>query len=222
MTRAHTTLTLDGTNQQAAPAIAEAPAGNKTFHFKSLYDYIRANMSLYDGLQGSATHSRALWFNRSAHWIVVLDHLSSSQPRDAHPNSSIVLHSTTGAAVVQGVSPATGQPTDARLALVPDTRAHALWQAAVVRGQNRTETGKAGSPAPTMAPGLPLPSSTSPATATTGRSLDGSCTLRHRPPRALSAAGALALRVVSFDSGVATDQVNVGQGSTTLAVPLAV
>jgi hypothetical protein len=39
---------------------------------------------------------------------------------------------------------------------------------------------------------------------------------------ALSAAGALALRVVSFDNGIATVQVNVGQNSTTLAVPLAV
>lgn len=85
---------------------------------------------------GTATHTRAVHFQRSAaqaaglrdaaagddgDWIVVVDVLSSDRPRSvqltwhAHPNSTgIAFNATTGAAVVGGVQGSTGQPTQAQ------------------------------------------------------------------------------------------------------------
>jgi hypothetical protein len=64
-TQAHNTLTLDGKQQQAAPSLATKPLPNSSWRFGAEEDVVRASMSLWDGLEGNATHTRALLYRRA-------------------------------------------------------------------------------------------------------------------------------------------------------------
>ncbi len=139
-TSAHNTLTIDGCDQLPLPPVAAAPIANGTVVFARDVDTAFGSMAHYNGLAGSATHTRGVFFQRSAaqaasadglaggdgDFAVVVDVITSDRPRavtatwHAHPNSSIVqIQPGTGVAVVGGVDHASGQPTSAQVCVVP-------------------------------------------------------------------------------------------------------
>lgn len=109
-TRAHNTLTLDNCDQQADPALAPAPVANNTWESVPDHDWAVASQDLWDGLKGSATHTRAVYYNRGNYWVVA-DVVDTDRPRyvevtwHTHTESKLVefTDDTTGAAVVAGV-----------------------------------------------------------------------------------------------------------------------
>lgn len=98
-------------------------------------------MSLYDDLEGTATHSRTVYHARNA-WYAVFDVISSDRGNRAvqatwhcHPNASVHLDSTTGTATIGGVDGPTGTSLPAQLAVVPATGSSARWSSSkVVKG----------------------------------------------------------------------------------------
>jgi Heparinase II/III-like protein len=132
-TSAHNTITIDGCTQSAAPPTATNPIPNASVVFTELVDTAFSNMSFYDGLQGTATHTRALYYQRPASnddndgdYLIVIDIIDSDRARNisatwhAHPNSSgLTLDPTSGIANVGGVHGATGIPTTAQACVIP-------------------------------------------------------------------------------------------------------
>ena len=112
-------------------------------------------MDLYDDLEGNATHTRTVYHHKgdgvvfdgvsTQGWFVVIDVIESDRPRTiqafwhARPNSTDVTVSPEGRADVGGVHPFTGQPSMARLAVVPASNA---WKGTVIRGQHANATAK--------------------------------------------------------------------------------
>lgn len=97
-THAHNTLTIDGKEQQAAPAKAATPRPNSSWAFTSSRDVVQGSMQLYDGLQGSACHSRSIAYQREpVEFFVVVDRVTTDRPRSVqatwhlHPNGSAVV-----------------------------------------------------------------------------------------------------------------------------------
>ena len=143
-TSAHNTLLIDGCDQQAAPAVATAPLSNSTWSFTPEADTVQGSMSLYDGLKGAATHTRAVYYRRGLEaddddWVVVVDVVSSTVTRNvtstwhAHPNATgVAVDDASGVGVVGGVHGATGTPTQAQVCVVPSSP----WgNVSIVRGQ---------------------------------------------------------------------------------------
>lgn len=150
-TRAHNTISIDGKTQQAAPALAAAPRPNSSWSFEPARDWVIGSMDKYDGIQGSARHSRSVWHQRGggagAGWLAVVDVISSDRPREVqatwhcHPNASVDT-SEALVSIVEGVRAKTGQPTSAQIAVITATgKAASQWDTRqVVRGQMRNET----------------------------------------------------------------------------------
>ena len=136
---AHNTLTVDGCDQAAEPAVATAPLPAGAVTLSPAFDEAFASMSNYDSgcLAGAATHSRAVRFVRSAgagggapedgDFIVVVDALASDRARSvqahwhSHPNASAFeVNASTGVARVGGARWA-GEPLPAQVCVVPAT-----------------------------------------------------------------------------------------------------
>lgn len=154
-TGAHNTLTLDGRDQSAAPAVATAPIPNASVTLAPARDAAFGSMALYDGLAGTATHTRAVVYQRpppgdtDGDWAVVVDVVTTDRPRavqaawHAHPNATgVAVDAATRVGVVGGVHGRTGRPTAAQacVAPAPAGAASAAWEAASV------VTGRAASP----------------------------------------------------------------------------
>lgn len=161
---AHNTMTIDGCDQLPQPAVASAPVGNDTFSFTPAVDAVYGTMQMYDGLAGKASHSRAVYYQRSANWmdltegqqaldgdwLVVVDMLTSDRPRAVqitwhmHPNSKgIAFNTSTGEAVVGGVDYATGGTTDAQACIFPAQASamNSAWDSVtLIKGQYRNAT----------------------------------------------------------------------------------
>lgn len=99
-THAHNTLTIDGKEQQAAPATTTVPRPNSSWTFTAAVDAVQGSMSLYDGLEGKACHSRSVVYNRTGlptPFFVVVDRVATDRPRSVqatwhlHPNGSATL-----------------------------------------------------------------------------------------------------------------------------------
>jgi hypothetical protein len=149
--RAHNTLTIDGADQLPTPAVATAPVPAGSVVFVPDHDTAYGNMSAYDGLAGTATHTRGVYYQRAAaptaegdgDWLVVVDMLTSDRPRTlqatwhGHPNATDVsVDAATGVAVMGGVHRATGVPTTAQACVIPASGAATFrWEnASLVRG----------------------------------------------------------------------------------------
>ena len=169
-TAAHNTLTIDGKNQKTVPSVATMPLSSSSWSFQSSVDFVRSAVSEWEGLDGSATHTRAILYVRGKYYIVV-DCVDTDRPRrvqttwHAHPNSTIALNVSAGDATVQGVETGTGRPTTAQLVVIPAVGEGAVgattWENyTVVKGQNKSaennwqgwysETYNGKSPAPTL------------------------------------------------------------------------
>ena len=173
-TSAHNTLCLSDPgsgwcDQLATPALASGPVANSSWHFSPSVDWAYGNMSLWNGLKGIATHTRGVYYQRSADsvdeqsglfdasadsgddgdFLVVADVVTSDQARHiqaswhTHPNSTVQLNAAGGWFTAQGVYYATGQPTSASVCVYPATAGSATpgWKAwSVVRGQTADPT----------------------------------------------------------------------------------
>jgi len=164
-TTAHNTLTLDGCEQEALPALARAPVPASSVVLSPHADTAVGNMSLWTGLVGAATHTRAVYYQRpvagagaeagaadgDGDWLAVVDVVDAgASPRrvqatwHTHPNATgLMLDPESRAASVGGVNGSTGLPTDAQICVIPALSGAMQWAAAsVVRGrvQNATQT----------------------------------------------------------------------------------
>lgn len=149
-THAHNTLTLDGKEQLASPALTTVAVPPSEWAFAAESDYVRGAWSGWDGLEGNATHRRAVYHWREGGWLAVVDQvLSPTAPRHvqatwhAHPNATLTLDPTTLVTQVHGVDiEDTTRHGPGSCAVIPATGAAAarFGQASVVRGvvQNAT------------------------------------------------------------------------------------
>ena len=155
-------------DQEAQPATASDPVDNSTFRFTPSADQAYGSMSLWAGLTGKATHTRGVHYQRApsavddsgrftdsgsvdGDFLVVVDLVTSDQPRHVqatwhtHPNSTVLLDSSTSAVCIQGVNHVDGQQTPAQACLLPCPASDVTpgWaQASIVRGQvANTSTG---------------------------------------------------------------------------------
>lgn len=139
-TRAHNTLTLDGLNQQASPAVASAPVANSTWAIAADVDTARATMRDWDGLVGTASHTRAVLYRRGRYWVVV-DVIDTDRPRHVqatwhiHPEGTVTLLGGGAANATAATAHVVGYPATMSLALL--SAGDAPWQpnVSVVQGQ---------------------------------------------------------------------------------------
>ena len=86
-TIAHNTLTFDGCDQKAEPPLATAPVPSSSVVFQPAMDSALGSMDLWDGLNGTAQHSRGLIYVRApdgqseGDFVCVVDHILSSKVR---------------------------------------------------------------------------------------------------------------------------------------------
>jgi len=124
LTHAHNTLTLDGKEQLNQPAVATSPLHNSTWSLTADVDCVHGNMSLYDGLTGTATHTRSVVFVKrdKTEWFVVVDVVDSDRERSVqatwhtHPNATTKLLDKT--AVITGADVKTGRAVNMDVAVV--------------------------------------------------------------------------------------------------------
>ena len=160
-TSAHNSVIIDMCDQLPYPAVATSPIPNESVSFTPLVDTAYGNMSYYNGLVGTAVHTRAVYYQRPSgatdplfsndgDFIVVIDMISSDRNRQiqaswhTHPNSTnITVDPTTGMGSVGGVNYLTGQPTSAQACVIPSiANAYSLpWKFTnLVRGQYQNTT----------------------------------------------------------------------------------
>jgi hypothetical protein len=150
---AHNTLTLDGCDQRAEPAVAAAPLAPGAVVLTPPWDEARATMDLYDAacLAGAGAHSRAVHFARGAgagggapedgDFLLVVDVVRSDRPRTvqahwhSHPNASggVQVNATSGVARVGGAR-WSGEPLPAQACLIPAAGGTGWEGVAAVRG----------------------------------------------------------------------------------------
>ena len=111
-------------------------------------------MSLWGGLAGNATHTRAVYYQRppaaaaDGDVLVVVDLITSDRPRavqatwHAHPNSTgvAVVGGAGLVAVVGGVETHSGRPVNAQACVIPASGAAAFASAKVVSGVMKSAT----------------------------------------------------------------------------------
>ena len=149
-TTAHNTLTFDGADQLPLPALADAPVPASSFSFGAAdggADWAFGSMSLYDTnvLQGAATHTRAVYYQRApaadadGDFLLVVDRVDGDRARlvqatwHAHPNSTgVSVDVSGGAAVVGGVETHSGQPVEAQACIYAAVGLAAQWSRATV------------------------------------------------------------------------------------------
>jgi hypothetical protein len=149
---AHNTLTIDGCDQRAEPALAAAPLPPGAVALAPAHDAACASMDLYDAacLAGGAQHSRGVHFARGAgagggdpddgDFLLVVDVVQSPQARSvqarwhAHPNASVVEVNATSRAARVGGARWSGQPLPAQACLLPASGGAGWQSVATARG----------------------------------------------------------------------------------------
>lgn len=165
-TSAHNTVTIDGCDQLATPAIAVQAIDNSTWAIAPDADWAWSNFSAFNGLVGDATHARGVHYQRN-HLSSFSSKISESLDGDffvvadaiwtggrnrtiqttwhAHPNSTVSIDQSTLAATVGGVATLTGLPSSVQACVVPAAAgsgsANQRWRSAkVVKGVVRNDS----------------------------------------------------------------------------------
>lgn len=92
----HNVILLDGVGQGPGPRKAKEPLSNVHFRITDEYDYAWNSFDQFPGLEGTAKHTRALFYLRGKFWIVV-DRVETDRPRSVetlwhwHPDASVSL-----------------------------------------------------------------------------------------------------------------------------------
>ncbi len=130
---AHNVLLLDGKGPMNFPARAEAPL-EAAHHFGEVFDYVRGTFdSGYHGIEGEASHTRAVVHVKEGFWIVA-DRIATDRPRAItalwhfHPDCHVLL---------DGNAAITDDPGQGNLRLVPGTPL--AWDTELVAGRETPE-----------------------------------------------------------------------------------
>ena len=96
-TTAHNTLIIDGSVQNEDVEEVTEPVDSDSYSIGDTFDYARSSFTAgYEGLEGEATHHRAVMYIRGLAWIVV-DQVESDRAREIealwhfHPNVEVEL-----------------------------------------------------------------------------------------------------------------------------------
>jgi len=76
----HNVLLIDGKGQAPGPVSADNPLPGSDYSITPDHDLARGSFSRFNGLEGSCTHTRTLYYQRGAFWIVV-DRITTDRPR---------------------------------------------------------------------------------------------------------------------------------------------
>jgi hypothetical protein len=128
--RGHNVILIDGHGQGPGELAAEKPLDPADWAIEPLFDYARGSFSKFDGIDGSATHTRALLYVRGRCWIVI-DRITTDRPRriDAlwhfHPDCTVLFDQKTIL---------TNDPDQGNLRIVSSSDA---WETEIIRGQDK-------------------------------------------------------------------------------------
>ncbi len=131
--RGHNVILIDGKSQGKGEAAVSAPLENDACAVDPDTDWAAGSIDGFDGLEGTATHRRAVLYRRGQYWVVV-DRIESDRPRTIrahwhfHPAATVRLQDT--AAV-------TTDPDAGNLRLTPSGNPD--WNVRAVRGQEEPE-----------------------------------------------------------------------------------
>lgn len=81
----HNTICIDGNSQAKYEGIAKKALSNKNYKLTEQFDYASSSMSLYENIEGKATHTRALTYVKDKFWLVV-DKITSDRQRNLDIN----------------------------------------------------------------------------------------------------------------------------------------
>jgi len=76
----HNVLLIDGKGQAPGPKVTDKPVPENDYHIMPDHDMARGSCSQFNGLEGSCTHSRTLYYKRGQYWVVV-DRIVTDRPR---------------------------------------------------------------------------------------------------------------------------------------------
>ncbi len=128
--RGHNVILVDGCGQGPGPRRASSPLPDSEYQVNEVFDFARGSCDHFEGFEGTAQHTRALFYLRGRYWIVV-DRITSDRPRHIevlwhfHPDCS-VKH--------QGESVATTDPGVGNLRLLP-FGGECSWEVELVKGR---------------------------------------------------------------------------------------
>jgi hypothetical protein len=129
--RGHNVILIDGCGQAPGPRAADRPLDSSDYLIDPLFDFARGAFSEFAGMEGKATHTRALLYVRDQCWIVV-DRITTDRPRAIetlwhfHPKCSVRL---------AGKAVHTSDPEKGNLRIV--SADPAAWNIELVIGQEK-------------------------------------------------------------------------------------
>ena len=96
----HNLILIDGKGQGPGPLLASEPLDDSFCKITAEYDFATQSFDTFHNMEGTAKHSRSLFYVRGSFWVVV-DRITTDRPRkiDAlwhwHPGCSVVNEKTT-------------------------------------------------------------------------------------------------------------------------------
>lgn len=76
----HNVLLIDGKGQAPGPKTTDKPVPESDCRITPDHDLARGSFSQFNGLEGSCTHSRTLYYKRGQFWVVI-DRITTDRPR---------------------------------------------------------------------------------------------------------------------------------------------
>lgn len=78
--QAHNLLLIDGKGQAPGPLLAAEPVSDEQWHISSEYDYANGSFNAFAGLEGTAKHTRHIYYSRGHFWVII-DEITTDRPR---------------------------------------------------------------------------------------------------------------------------------------------
>ena len=130
----HNVILVDGKQQEPYDTVAEKPLPEGSWHITPEFDYARGTFDGgYEGLEGTASHTRAVFYVRDRFWIVV-DRVATDRPRTIqtlwhfHPDCTVAMERLAAASADAGRG---------NLRIVPSGAIP--WDATIVKGQEKPD-----------------------------------------------------------------------------------
>jgi hypothetical protein len=128
--RGHNVILIDGRGQGPGPRQVSEPLPESTYRVTEAFDYARGECDHFDGLEGPARHTRALFYGRNNYWVVV-DRIETERPRQIevlwhfHPDCTLQVEEGSVATTDQG---------QGNLRLLP-LGSDVAWEIKLVKGE---------------------------------------------------------------------------------------
>jgi hypothetical protein len=128
----HNVLLIDGKGQAPGPKVTDKPVPESDYRITPDHDLAQGSFSLFNGLDGSCSHTRTLYYKRGQFWVVI-DRITTDRPRTIealwHWHPSCIVEVRDGLAL-------TNNPRG-NLQLIPADGQR--WTVEQVRGQEQPE-----------------------------------------------------------------------------------